>query len=73
MASKSSRRVRPPDRNAAVHVRRGEFDRLADSVDKCSHAIEVQFTRIAQLQAELDLIRIALGKVPLRSHRMSKP
>ena len=43
-------------------VTRREFDALARCVEDCIRTLELQFTRIAQLQAELDHIRVAWAK-----------
>ena len=43
-------------------VTRREFDTLARRVEDCTRTLDLQFTRIAQLQAELDHIRVAWAK-----------
>lgn len=40
-------------------VSRAEFDLLREQVDQSRRDLRVQFTRIAQIQAELDRIRSA--------------
>jgi hypothetical protein len=43
-------------------VTRREFTDLVRAVEDCARSLELQFTRIAQLQAELDHIRTAWAK-----------
>lgn len=52
-----------PQRRVAKGVSRREFVDLANKVDECSYQLDLQFTRIAQLQAELDHIRTAWANV----------
>jgi hypothetical protein len=42
---------------------------LASTVDKCWRDLEVQFERIAQIQAELDEIRSAWTKTKIKAVR----
>ena len=54
-------------RQSDVHVTREEFERLRQVVDDCCRKLETQFTRFAQIQAELDQIRRAWAKMaPVR-------
>ena len=43
-------------------VSRAEFEALARTVDKQGRGLDLQFQRIAQIQAELNHIRIAWSK-----------
>lgn len=43
-------------------VTRREFEDLVRAVEDCVRSLELQFTRIAQIQAELDHIRSAWSK-----------
>ena len=43
-------------------VTRPEFEVLVHAVEDCSRRLDLQFTRIAQIQAELDHIRNAWAK-----------
>jgi uncharacterized protein YukE len=49
-------------RRPADHVTRREFTALAGKVEECANNLEVQFKRIAQIQAELDRIRAAWAR-----------
>ena len=49
-------------RPQAKGVTRLEFDVLARRVEDCTRTLDLQFTRIAQLQAELDHARAAWAK-----------
>jgi len=40
-------------------VNRAEFDALRQTVKQCCDSLDIQFKRIAQLQAELDHVRAA--------------
>jgi BMFP domain-containing protein YqiC len=53
--ARSSRRLPRP-------VSRAEFDELRQVLDQCRRDIEIQFKRIAQMQAEFDQIRRAWTK-----------
>jgi hypothetical protein len=44
-------------------VSRAEFQQLRETVDECCHLLDVQFKRIAQIQAELDHIKVASSKL----------
>jgi hypothetical protein len=64
MARKAPRRQRARDTRADL-----ELERLRDEVrgqratiDQCCRDIEMQFTRIAQMQAELDEVRQAWAR-----------
>jgi hypothetical protein len=46
-------------RRQSGEVSREEFIDLVNAVDECSRNMELQFKRIAQIQAELDHIRAA--------------
>jgi hypothetical protein len=50
----------PPDHPFAT---RDDLRRLELLIEQMRHDLDVQFTRIAQLQADLDLIRGAWAKV----------
>ena len=50
----------PPDHPFAT---RDDIRRLEQLIEEMRHDLDVQFTRIAQLQADLDLIRGAWSKV----------
>ena len=43
-------------------VTRQEFEALGRRVDECARNLELQFTRIAQIQADLDHLRPAAEK-----------
>ena len=43
-------------------VTRREFTDLMHQVEECSRNLDLQFTRIAQIQAELDHLRTAWAK-----------
>jgi hypothetical protein len=47
-------------------VTRREFSALVRAVEDCTRNMDLQFTRIAQIQAELDHIRAAWAKVTNR-------
>jgi hypothetical protein len=53
----------------AKSVTRREFERLARHVEDCTRTLDLQFTRIAQLQAELDHIRAAWAKGQTKSRQ----
>lgn len=46
-------------RPSGTAVTRREFEAVVRAVEDCSRALQLQFTRIAQIQAELDRIRSA--------------
>jgi len=58
-------RKRPSDNG----ITRREFAALARTVEDCSRDLRLQFTRIAQIQAELDQIRTAWSKRVPRARR----
>jgi hypothetical protein len=47
---------------SSATVSRAAFEALARTVDKQGRDLDLQFQRIAQIQAELDHIRIAWSK-----------
>ncbi len=49
-------------RPSTAPVTRAEFEALARMVEKSGRDLDLQFQRIAQIQAELDRIRIAWTK-----------
>jgi hypothetical protein len=54
-----------PTRTAANRhdgVTRQEFEALLHRVEECARNLELQFTRIAQIQRELDHLRMAAEK-----------
>jgi hypothetical protein len=57
---------RPPvaktARRLAKGVTRREFIALVRAVEECTRTLQLQFTRIAQIQAELDHIRTILAR-----------
>jgi hypothetical protein len=59
-------------RPAIGGVSREEFSELARFVDDIGRNLELQFKRIAQIQAELDIIRAAWTKAP-SSRRRPRP
>jgi hypothetical protein len=62
MARKTSRRQPPVRRRVNSEVTRFDFNRLKSLVEDCHKTLSVQFTRIAQIQAELDEVRLAWNK-----------
>ena len=56
-------------RPRAKGVTRREFDTLARHVEDCTRTLDLQFTRIAQLQAELDHVRAAWAKSETKARR----
>lgn len=62
MARKSSRRSSTHDERAEIERLRDEVRVQRATVDACRRDIETQFTRIAQMQAELDDVRRAWAK-----------
>jgi hypothetical protein len=44
-------------------ITRAEFRSLTDSVEQTMHSLDVQFTRIAQVQAELDDLKRRFAKL----------
>jgi hypothetical protein len=52
--------IRKP--RSKLGVTRQEFEVLVHAVEDCARSLELQFTRIAQIQAELDHIRAAWAK-----------
>ena len=54
-------------------VTRSEFVALARAVEDLSRALKLQFTRIAQIQAELDHIRAAWTKTDTKTRRDAVP
>jgi hypothetical protein len=61
--------TRPASR--AVHDRSAadSLSAVTQRLAKAEHDLQVQFTRIAQLQAQLDLVLAALRRVTDGSHR----
>ena len=62
----------PVTRSAFEELRRtmrSSTAELASTVDKCCRDLEVQFERIAQIQAELDEIRSAWTKTKIKAVR----
>jgi hypothetical protein len=51
--------------NSPVNVRRDEFREVSATVQQHARDLEIQFQRIAQLQADLDDIKRAGPKVKL--------
>jgi hypothetical protein len=60
-------------RPSETAVTRREFVALADAVEDLSRALNFQFTRIAQMQAELDRIRAAWIKADTKPRRDDVP
>jgi hypothetical protein len=54
-------------------VSRQEFVALVRAVEDLSRALKLQFTRIAQIQAELDSIRAAWTKTDTKTRRAVVP
>jgi len=54
--------VAKPARRVANGVTRREFIALVRAVEECTRTLQLQFTRIAQIQAELDHIRTVLPR-----------
>jgi hypothetical protein len=50
-------------RGAAPGIGREEFDRAMELLMACRRDLDIQFLRIAQMQSELDQIRIAWAKL----------
>ena len=71
------RKVRPVPKSRRIDVTRAEFDRVIDllnergaiineireHVERNTRDLEVQFTRLAQIQADLDLLKRMLAKL----------
>jgi hypothetical protein len=51
--------------NGPVNVRRDEFQEVLDALHQHSRDLAIQFERIAQLQKDLDDIKLAWTKVKL--------
>jgi hypothetical protein len=58
-----------PKRRSASAVTRAEFRRLENTLEECCRQLDVQFQRIAQIQAEMDQIRLAWSKIAPRTAR----
>ena len=58
-----------PKRRPANAVTRSEFRRLENTLEECCRQLDVQFRRIAQMQAEMDQIRVAWTKIAPRTAR----
>jgi len=56
-------------RRSSRAVTRREFDALAATVRVCCRDLQVQFTRTAQVQAELDRIKTARTRLRHRAAR----
>jgi hypothetical protein len=52
-----TRQIRATSTGSRVGVSRVEFDSLSALVDACLRDLDLQFRRMAQMQAELDLLR----------------
>jgi hypothetical protein len=50
-------------------VTRREFTELVRRVEDCTHNLELQFTRIAQIQAQLDHLRLEWARSKTPEHR----
>ena len=66
----AARRLKPIPKGRRTDVRREEFDHLIDVLNKRGEVVnailrtqEIQFQRIAEMQAELDIIRRALDRI----------
>lgn len=55
-----------PGRNATEHVTRAEFDAALAAINDNLHTMQVQFRRIADIQAEIDALKQTIT-------RLSKP
>ena len=55
--------VRRSELNELRRLVRSSTAELKTAVDKCCHDLDVQFMRIAQIQAQLDEVRTVWGKM----------
>ena len=68
MAAKSPRRT---GSKMSEFVTRAELDHVTEAIHDCGKTFDALFSRIAQLQAELDDLRQVLGKAI--DQRRSRP